>query len=1504
MLKSIKNSYNIFIGIVAVLVLSLSLLFLIIRIPAVQTFIARKVTGYISGETNSTVSIGKVKFSFFNKLEMREILIKDQHNDTLLYIPNTSIGIRQFDRKNHSLKLGRVVFMKPVVGLITDSAGQMNLAWYLNMIQGPKDTTSVKNSYLHINQIEVSDARFSLINKNGLPSRTLLDLNNIRLKDINAIVENLDIRNNSTSFDIYNLGFTESSGFVVKKMNSNLIIHNQNFIFSDVSLICDSSIINADRIGILADSAASFKKFAEEVKLDISLRKSLLNSNDLKYFIPSLKDYNESVWLSGDINGTVSELKGRNIKLTYKNETYLDCNFDFSGLPDIDKTFIFIDVNDLRSISNDIEQIKVPGKGYILLPEVLRKLGTVSFSGSFTGFITDFVTYGKIITNKGIISTDISLRPSGKGNYSVKGLIRGSNIDLGSITDNPILFGNLSTEANIDGTAASFKKFSVNLTGKIDSVEINNYKYRNISLKGLFTDKAWDGTIKVEDQNIKMNLLGMFDFNRKLPEFDFTLNLLKSNLYKLNIDKSDTSSSLTMLLTANFNGNSIDNLDGEIRLLNSTFRKHSSNLDLYDFSIKTFASNNLPSISLRTDFIDANLHGRYNFAGIGNIIKSKLAVLMPSKFEKSITPVNLKDNYFVFDIKFKNTDKLNKFLMTGLVLAENSEIHGSCFPDSLISVSGQTKLLTVNNSTFKNLSVEGSLSDTTSKAIIKCSSANLSGLSELKNIVIAFNSLPDHFRLSAGWDNMENVINKGSFNAEGAFQKKLPGQKNTMLTIGILPADIYSRNNLWKINPTVIQIDSNSVNIEKLSLRNNNNYILINGALSLNPSDTMHFEFNGINIEPLNILYDRNLSNDPNAIHLAIGGTLNGKISLTDVYKNFMFESDLQIKDFTILGSQFGDIRIGSVWNYSKKVAVITAQNNYKGKKMFKINGFYDPNLLNADLTLKADSLPIDLLNPLLKTFASGITGNASGTVKFTGNFAKPVLIGSLMGENATLKIDYLQARYRFNDSIIFDNVGIKFHNIKALDDKGNTATINGTVFHKYFKDFAVNLTISIPKTDEFMVLNTKPKDNDQFYGIAYASGVTTIKSDESALSFDISAKTGKNTKFFIPLNTGSSVTDRSFINFVDVNQYKKDSTFSIKIVPSNSSQAAIDLNLDLEITPDAEVKIIFDSKAGDEMKGTGTGNLNISYNKKGEFKMYGDYIIEDGEYLYTLGGILNKRFTVQNGGKISFNGDVNDADIDIKAVYKTKASLNDIMPGMLPQAKLNERIPVECLLNLTGNLFNPVVGFDINLPTADDETRAYLRSMIKTDEEMSRQFLFLLVMNSFYADPNSGASQSTADIGTTTVGVTTTEMLSNQLSNWLSQINNNFDVNVVYRPGSTAIPNSQDVQLALSTQLLNDKVTINGNFDYGSNQMTTGATTTGNNAITGAFDVEFKITEKIRFKVFNRSNDNLYIDNGIQYTQGVGLFFRQDFDKFKDIFRKKEKSVMKKEEETKIKNK
>jgi hypothetical protein len=164
--------------------------------------------------------------------------------------------------------------------------------------------------------------------------------------------------------------------------------------------------------------------------------------------------------------------------------------------------------------------------------------------------------------------------------------------------------------------------------------------------------------------------------------------------------------------------------------------------------------------------------------------------------------------------------------------------------------------------------------------------------------------------------------------------------------------------------------------------------------------------------------------------------------------------------------------------------------------------------------------------------------------------------------------------------------------------------------------------------------------------------------------------------------------------------------------------------------------------------------------------------------------------------------------------------------------------------------------------------------------------------MNSFYSDLTAGSSglSSTTATGTSAMAVTTAEMVSNQLSNMLSKINNDFALGVVYRPGYKDI-NSKDLQVALSTQILNDKVLINGNFDVTGS----GGTSANNDQLIGDFDIEYKLTDKIRFKVFNRYNDP-YTGKQAPYTQGFGILYKQDFDKLNDIFNKKIKSAGKKE--------
>ena len=1075
------------------------------------------------------------------------------------------------------------------------------------------------------------------------------------------------------------------------------------------------------------------------------------------------------------------------------------------------------------------------------------------------------------------------MRPERPNRFRVNGLVTGNDVDLGFLTDNPDLLGNLSIRANIDGIAYSYKQFSGTLSGVIDSLEMKDYKYRNIGLEGVFTEKTWDGSVKISENNIRMDILGMFNFSRELPEFDFTLNLANADLNKLNLDKGDTTSSLSMLMTANIKGSNIDNIDGEIRLLNSRLKRHGNTLDLYNFSVKTFIENSLPAISLRTDYIDADLRGYYDFSSLGNLFRRRLASIMPSRFSEPEDDSEESENKFTFTVNFKNTERINTFFKTGILVSEKSWLSGGLFTDSIMWIKGEAGSLSVRNNTFRNLSLDGQVSSPELRLAMKSSSLSLPGESELKGFSVNLATKPDTFLFDLGWDNRERILNSGRFIAQGSFSREDDG--NPVLTVFIDSTDVFVRDKLWKINRSSIILDSGSLKINKLFINNNEHTCLVDGAVSEDARDTLNIEFRRIDISPLNRIMEK--KDDPNRIPLKIKGELNGNVLLTGIYRDLLLVSNITINSFSMLESEYGDLFVTSSWDTEKKVAEIRGGNNLKGRKMLDINGSYDPSTKKISLTGTADKLPVDALNPLLSVFASGIGGTASGKVNLSGEFKELVLKGALLVEDATMKIDYLQTRYTLRDSIRFDRNKILFGNVRLNDERGRTAILNGSVNHSYFRDYQADLVITM---NESMALNTRPKDNDLFYGTAFATGVTTIKNNASALAFDISARTARNTRFYIPLNSTETVSEYSYITFISPGAAGTDTRDEEVKGKKSVPETRMVMNFDLEVTPDAEVQLIFDSRVGDIMKGHGSGRLNINLNEKGDFKISGNYIIENGDYLFTLGNIFNKPFSVENGGTITFNGGIDNAEINIKAIYKLKASLGEL----LQDARYDERIPVECHIKLSGNLFNPIVGLDIFLPMADEATRTYLKSIITTEEELSRQFLYLLVMNNFYADPSYRSSLTTTT-GTSAMAVTTTEMVSNQLSNWVSQISNDFDVGFVYRPGYKGL-NSNEVQLALSTQLLNDRVSINGNFDVRG----TGASTDNTDQLVGDFDIEYKLTENIRFKVFNRFN-NPYTGRQADYTQGFGLFFRQDFDRFSDLFRRKVKAEMKREDEPEV---
>ena len=1091
MAKSIKKALKYFVLVTGVLALFSLALFLLLSAPVVQTFIIHKVSDRISKDFKSTIQIGSIEYEFFNRLIINDLLIKDQNSDTLIYIEKTIAGIRKYYIKENSVKLGKVYLIKPVVALRTDSTGLMNLKWYLDKLKRSPDLKNRKKSRISVDVIDFHDAKFSLTDKRGQTGKSDIDLNNLALSLINGSIDMLRIENDTVSFSIHNLSLEESKGFKVKKLNSSLSITKGSIIFNKAFLTSDFSILNIDNLTFTADSTGTFKNFTENVKISAHFGRSLISTSDLQYFIPVFKQINESAFLSGRVSGTVSELRGRNIQITYRNYSRLDCDFDISGLPDINNSFIYLGVNSLITNAKDLEKISLPANRKLELPELLLKLGNISFDGSFTGFITDFVTYGHLRSDYGTITTDLSMRPEPRKRYRIKGLMNGNEINLGEITGRKNLFGNMSFKTNIDGYASSMKKFTVDLTGNIDSLQLKDYTYRDISLKGLFTERAWDGSIKIADTNVKMDFLGLFNFEKKLPEFDFTLNIADAKLYNLNLEKTDTTSSATILLTSNFSGNNIDNLDGEIRLLNSHFIRYGNSLELYDFSVKTFMSEDKPILSLKSDFVDAEIKGQHNFSEFGNLSKDLMSKIMPMMFPASDIKEDTKGNNFSFKIKFKNSDEINNFLRTGFQISENSYIEGDIYPDSLLRIYCNSKKLSVFNNIFNDFILTSGLKGDELGVGIKCSSLELLRQSKLNNFKIDFNSRPDNFVYAVNWGDQKNIENKGSFKARGIFEKKDASHSKAILNIVIDSSDFYSRDKRWIVKRSTIVIDSNSIMVNKFKVGTDDYFYSIDGSVSKNPADTLRIGFKGIDITPLNYLIIRNKAKPEEAFSPEFTGQLNGDIFVANLYNDLLLEGNLSVDKFGVLGTDYGILDISSALDINNKVINISAKNNIQGMKMLDITGIYDPPSRKLDLTGIASRISIKPLNKLLKAFASDISGTATGKVNLIGQPGSIVLTGALMAENSSLKIDYLQTKYKLNDSVRFDRKGINFNSIKLNDERGNLATLSGSVSHRNFKNFESNITINI---NDCMVLNTKPKDNDLFYGTAFASGVTTIK--------------------------------------------------------------------------------------------------------------------------------------------------------------------------------------------------------------------------------------------------------------------------------------------------------------------------------------------------------------------------------------------------------------------------
>ncbi|MCK5465449.1 MAG: translocation/assembly module TamB [Bacteroidales bacterium] len=906
--------------------------------------------------------------------------------------------------------------------------------------------------------------------------------------------------------------------------------------------------------------------------------------------------------------------------------------------------------------------------------------------------------------------------------------------------------------------------------------------------------------------------------------------------------------------------------------MNSLFQKQGKQIQIYNFNFYAQHRPDSNRMILKSDLADAEIFGQYEFEDIGKATGRLLAHHLPAFRDIIKKYPDTEDesfNNFRYEFHLKNTYPITDFFFPEIEFARNSKIYGNYFPSSYeFNLEGDLPSFQYEDTKWDNLDISFVTNDTLAHFLITCGSMVSGSVINMENISLDWKLDNDSLYYNLLWRNKDpEDISMGNISGFASFMYR-PSYKIPRMAIHLNPGRIFVRDTIWDLDRSTVTIDTSSVQFHRLRISHNTQSLAINGTLSKQPSDELHFNFTDLDLEHMNLVTSKS--------GLQLEGIMNGTTTISDVYNNPMFLSDIRIKHLFINKEELGNTFIRTRWiNPEQKIRL--EMEAMRGElKTLDIKGDYYPDNRKIDFNLTLDKLKLEIFEPYPRGVITDLDGLASGELRLDGYTDKPMVNGSLNLQKTSFRVDYLQTIYSFTNEIQVRDNSILFNDFEIFDEEGNRSVVQGTIKNSYFRDFEFDLSL---RAENFNFMETRVVHNQTFYGNALASGLVRFIGEPGNLRLVVSAKTEKGTHIYIPINQGRDLQENNFITYIQpdsvvVVEEEVDPRYSVDL-------AGLSLDFDLEVTPDATVEIIFDPQVGDIMSANGSGNIQLTLDRQNDFEIFGEYVIDRGDYLFTLQNIINKRLSVQRGGRISWNGDPTGAIINMTAIYDTRA-----VPGVLvpePTENLKKRMPVDCHLIMEGNLLNPLLSFKIEMPTAEEETRNIVRNAISTEEELTKQFLSLLVINNFSAP--STVSGGSGNTGAGMAGVTASELLSNQLSNWLSQISNDFDIGVNYRPGDEI--SSDQVEVALSTQIFDDRVSIHTNVDVSDKSSNTAANQR-TNTIAGDFDVDVKLTDngKFRLKAYNRYNyDQLY--KTAPYTQGVGFLYREDFDSFGELGRR-----------------
>lgn len=1428
-----------------------------LKSPKVQTYITKNLAEKLSEELNTEVTIESVDIKLIKTIVLEGVLIKDLHKDTLLYVNYFSLNVSNYNLDSNYFNISDVeltntaFYLKKYLG-----EDELNLQFIIDHF-ALEDTAKASLRWLIDGEnLLLDNIHFKYHDENSIDTIN----SGINFKDLDLIVSNgsfhkMHVIGDTLIGKIENLNVTEKSGFEINKFTAMTSISSVHAAIDELHLITNSSEIIGD-LNFSYKKYEDYSNFINEIQIESHLDSTKLNLSDIAYFVPVLNGADQEVIISSAFKGSINSFILSDLDIAFEKYTKITAEIEVAGLPDINSTFIHFDDAKIKTHYSDLEEVQVPPYNqakYLELPNELKKLGMFSFDGDYKGLISEFELNGKLNSLLGTVVAKMRYTENiEKGVNYYNGRVYAIDFDVGKLIENSDI-GPVTLDVDLSGSGFNPEDIQANLLGEIKSIELLNYVYSDIELEGEISNSRFNGYTVVDDKNAFLRFDGVVDFETKLPKFQFVANVQNANLSALNIASDSCNCNISTFITADFKANSIDDIEGYIGVYKTDYQQKDKQMVIADIELFASRDSVARKLKLVSDMVNGEIAGTFKMVDITQSVSHMVYQSLPTLFNEEVkSPDSV---YFSYEFEVANTQEATDIFLPSLDIIEPLNISGnldsrdSSFVHTVTSNQLQYSNAIINNFSSEVLSDSGVL-----KANITSDKILIGDSLIFLNYQFFTKGVDNRFLFETSFDNQDSALNYASIDG------MLLCESSSKFNFGLTNSDVSLDGLHWRLKENnSVEIDSTSISVKNFQLQNALQKLTIDGKITENPEDKILLLAENVKLETFDKFYK--------GIGLSLFGIANGNAVFSDPYNELIFSADLNLKELVVNGDSLLTGNINARWIAEDRVI----KTNGDFGKEFAFTGSYNPKskIENLDIILSMKKLGLKKFEPFVRGILSDIKGDLSGALKIQGTLSDPKVKGTLNLIDAGINVDYLNTYYTLrNEFITIEEDWFGFDIITIEDRHGGTAKATGTIIHEGFKNMNFDIAV-FPKF--FESLHTVAEDNPVYYGDAYISGVVNVSGYAETMKMDINVRTEKGTDLYIPLDGSKEYSEIDYIKFVI-----KDSTLLSEKEEYKVDLDGMEMTFDLEVTPEAKMEIIFDEDVGDIIKTQGQGQIKMEISPSGDFNIYGNYEITDGDYLFTLENVINKKFLVASGSTISFDGDPLEAVLDVTAIYKLKASLKDL--GISSLDTTGKRVAVDCHLKMKESLSNPKIAFDIDLPNSTEKTNTDFKTAINSNSSMNKQMFSLLIINRFVPLTDRGGFNA-GGAGSST----STELLSSQLSNWLSQISDDFDVGVNYRAGNEVA--ASEVEVALSTQLFNDRITVETNVGV------TGENSSSSNSsgIAGDFDLEYKISKdgKMRARVYSESNDyNDVTTNNIKYTQGIGLFYTVEFDSFGKFFR------------------